>query len=282
MNKKYLLATACNEKYEEFLINHWLRSLKSNCTLESIDIVVIDYGLSENARKILKSEAVLIKIAGKFKGHINNTRFLELNDFLLENENYEQVVLCDSGDIIFQSDISHLFQLEPEKIKAVCEEISPNMEIVANDKNVKNADEIKKFLSDKKLINAGFVIYPRKQFVELVWSMNEIIRDLDAWGTDMVVLNYYAYKKDFYQLHPKYNFIPTTTQKKYKVKNGKFYLVENGKVELIPVVHNAGRHKLFRPILNFGYGESYNIPRPLAIFALRTFYQVLSLFKSKR
>lgn len=282
MEKKYLVATACNEKYEEFLVNHWFKSLKENVKLDEIDVLIIDYGLSENIAKELSSHGVILKRAEHIDGLINNTRFIEISEFLKSHPEYEQVIVADSGDIIFQSDFSEVFEISHDKIKAVVEEISPSIDIIINEKNISNYKEMKQLLSNKRLINVGFVVYPSKVFIEITSEMIKHSKDLYIWGIDTVFPNYYAYKHNFYQLHPKYNFIPTTTQKKYKVKNGKFYLVENGKVELIPVVHNAGRHKLFRPILNFGYGESYNIPRPLAIFALRTFYQVLSLFKSKR
>lgn len=50
MNKSYLIATACNQKCEEFLLDHWLKSLKENVNLSNIDILVIDFGLSEKLR----------------------------------------------------------------------------------------------------------------------------------------------------------------------------------------------------------------------------------------
>jgi len=35
--KKCLIATACNQKYENFLINDWLKSLKENVDLKDIE-----------------------------------------------------------------------------------------------------------------------------------------------------------------------------------------------------------------------------------------------------
>ncbi|MGQ9856958.1 MAG: glycosyltransferase [Fervidobacterium sp.] len=282
MNKKYLIATACNEKYENFLLNHWFRSLRENVRLDQIDILVIDYGLSKSIVEELEGYGVILKKAENTNGLINNTRFIEISEFLRTHPEYEQVIVADSGDIIFQADFSEVFQVSHDKVKAVVEEVSPAIGIIINEKNITNYKEMNQVLSNKKLINVGFVVYPSKVFIEITSEMVKYSKDLYIWGIDTVFPNYYAYKHGFYQLHPKYNFIPTTTRKKYKVRNGKFYLVESGKVELIPVVHNAGRHKLFRAILNFGYGEGYNIPRPLTIFALRTFYQFLSLFKSKK
>lgn len=287
--KKYLIATACNQKYENFLINHWLKSLKENVKLDEIDIHIIDYGLTERAVQELRKNNVGVKQAQSASpeekifsfahGFINNLRFLELKNYLEENDKYEQVILCDSGDIIFQTDISHLFQIFPEKIKGVYEDISPNMDILVNDKNVVNSEEIKDYLKGKKFINAGFVVYPTAKFKIIVDEIFKLIKDKSAWGIDMVLINYVIYTKfsqDFHELPNIYNFIPTTSTKKYKVKNGTFYL-EDG--TLIPVVHNAGGKNVWRPIRNFGYGSNYNQPRIIIIWLLRTFYRTLKIVR---
>ncbi|HCI29600.1 MAG TPA: hypothetical protein DE117_05430 [Fervidobacterium sp.] len=274
--KRYLIATACNQKYEDFLVNDWLRSLKENVDLEGIDILVMDYGLSPNACSKLTEQAVIVKEAKHTKGLINNMRFIELSEFLKSNPQYEQVILCDSGDIIFQSDISMLFELESEKIRAVCESISPNMDVLVNDKVIENATEIKNFLRENKLMNVGFVVYPTNVFLDMCGDIFILLKDVNVWGAETILINYFAYKNGFYELHQKYNFIPTTSTLKYVIKDGKFYL-SNG--EIIPVVHNAGGKEMWRPIENFGYGHDHNIPRPMVIFFLRTFYKSLSLLR---
>jgi len=244
--------------------------------VKDIDILVMDYGLSMDACNVLRKEGVILRKAIHIDGHINNMRFFELSDFLKSNPQYTQVILCDSGDIIFQSDISMLFERESDKIRGVCEDISQNMDVLISNKIIVNATEIRNFLRNKKLINAGFVVYPSKTFIEIYSNMFKIIKDKNAWGVDMLLLNYFAYKKGFYELHQKYNFIPTTSSLKYVIKDGKFYLSDG---EIIPVVHNAGGKKMWRPIDDFGYGDGHNVPRPMVIFLLRTFYRSLSLFR---
>jgi len=59
--------------------------------------------------------------------------------------------------------------------------------------------------------------------------------------------------------------------------NQRRYYLSDG--EIIPVVHNAGGKKMWRPIDDFGYGYGHNVPRPMVIFFLRTFYKSLSLFR---
>ncbi len=274
--KRYLIATACNRKYENFLLNHWFRSLKDNVNLSDTDVLVMDFGLSEYVQRELSQNGVMVKKAIRTDGHINNMRFFELGDFLKEKPHYEQVILCDSGDLIFQSDISDIFNLEPDKVKAVVEDVSFNFELLVDDDIVENADEIKKFLSGKQLVNMGFVVYPRDVFLNLVEKMGKILKDPRKWGTDQAIINYFLLKMDFYKLEAKYNFNPTTTICKYIVDNGKFYLLEGRKKVLIPVVHNAGGVKIWRPILNFGYGLGYNKPRKIWIFVNRSFFRITS------
>jgi len=274
--KKYLIATACNKKFEEFLLNHWFRSLKDNVDLSETDILIMDYGLSDDVVEKLSLQGVVVRKAKQLDGLINNTRFLELADFLKENPAYEQVILCDSGDIIFQDDISHLFKESPTKIRAVTEEISPNMDMVINEKNVEGAEDIKRKLWKKQLINVGLVVYPHKTYIDFVEKMFSKVKDMYAWGVDTLLLNYYAYEYGFSKLHVTYNFIPTTAKVKYVVEDGVFYIIDHRKKIKAHVVHNAGAHKAFRPILNFGYGKDRNIPRPLTIFMLRLFYISLS------
>ena len=270
--KRYLIATACNKKYEDFVLNHWFRSLKDNVDLSETDVLIMDYGLSKDIVQKLSEQGAIVRRANREGGLINNTRFLELADFLKENSFYEQVILCDSGDIIFQDDFSHLFKENTTQIRAVTEDFSPNMDMIINEAKVENADEIRKKLWKKQLINAGFVVYPRDVYIDFVERTFSRIKDIYAWGVDMILLNYYAYENGFFKLPVIYNFIPTTARVRYKIENGIFYIIKNGEKIKVYVVHNAGAYKAFRPVLKFGYGKNYNIPRPLTIFTLRIFY----------
>lgn len=270
--KRYLIATACNKKYEDFVLNHWFRSLKDNVDLSETDVLIMDYGLSKDIVQKLSEQGAIVRRANREGGLINNTRFLELADFLKENSFYEQVILCDSGDIIFQDDFSHLFKENTTQIRAVTEDFSPNMDMIINETKVENADEVRKKLWKKQLINAGFVVYPRDVYIDFVERTFSRIKDIYAWGVDMILLNYYAYENGFFKLPVIYNFIPTTARVRYKIENGIFYIIKNGEKIKVYVVHNAGAYKAFRPVLKFGYGKDFNIPRPFTIFTLRMFY----------
>lgn len=276
--KRYLIATACNRKYEDFLLNHWFRSLKDNVDLSEIDVLIMDYGLSEDIVQKLSEQGAIVRKASEREGLINNTRFFELADFLEQETNYEKVAITDSGDLIFQADISDLFETDC-KIAGVVEEISPAIDILIKRGYIPSYDEITKVLKGKKLINVGFLIGSRDFFLEVSNEMARLTEASNIWGIDTIIPNYIAYKEGFCRLHPKYNFIPTTTVLKYKIKDGKFWFLHKDHLEIIPVVHNAGRHSILRPVQNFGYGEGNNRPKILTILILRAIYKVLHFFR---
>lgn len=274
---KYLISTACNEKFENFLINDWLKSLKDNVDLYETDVLVLDFGLSERARSVLIASNVLVRRCS-IPGKIVNTRFVELSSFLKENPDYEQVMMCDSGDLIFQKDISELFKLNPDDFKAVCEDYRVPMDffLTKSELSEELKKEIKKILNEKKMVNAGVLISPTNKFIEMSEFIASNLKNLNVWGMDQLLINYYLYKNGFLELDKTYNFIPTTHLTGFIVKNGEFYF-RNG--EKIAVVHNAGNKKIIRPVKNFGYGKNKNKPKYFLIHLMRFLYKTASFFE---
>ncbi|GAB6188674.1 glycosyltransferase [Marinitoga arctica] len=268
---KNLIATACNEKYEIFLLHSWFKSLRENVNLDKTDIVIFDFGLSPEVKKKLTKENVII-IQSKTKGKIVNSRFVELLKFLKDRPEYKSILNCDSGDIIFFDDISFLFNKSSDFL-AVCEDINPPMHIMMNNNNISNElkNEIYKILKGKKMINAGFLIGPRDKYIELLEFIISNINDFNVWGLDQLLINYYLYKYGFKELDFIYNFIPTTHINNFYCKNGVFYTKNGNK---IPVVHNAGGKKFFRPIKKFEYGQNKIKINNSVIWLLRILYKL--------
>ncbi|PLV57197.1 hypothetical protein [Thermotoga sp. SG1] len=266
-----LIATAGNEKIRDFLVNDWYRSLKENVDLTETDVLVINYGLSDLPEDVIDFPAVE-------KGLINNTRFLNLALFLERHPEYDQVLFCDGGDVIFQSDISHLFKEHREAFRAVVEQISPPIDLVVKKDDLANGEEIKSFLYGKKFFNVGVILAPREGFLELAKVMKMILKNMNVWGGDTVLINYVIYKSPHVELPSKYNFIPSTAKEKFFVKGSKFFL-ESG--EIIPIVHNAGRFKLLRPVKNFGYGPGKNKLNRFNIWMFRVSFFVANLFRKQ-
>lgn len=269
--KKFVIITACNYKYGDFLINHWLKSLLNNIDTKVVDIVVLDYGLSEEQRKNLLLKKVKT-IECDLTGHIVNIRFSDMKNFLKKNK-YEQIISSDGGDIIFQEDITHLFYEHISRFRIVAEELrDPFMKQMLRRKPF--SKELKKeilfILNNKKSLNAGFIIAPVDKFIELCEFIEKNTLKKDVFGSDQFLVNIYLYRKGFIDIGSDYNFIPTIFRRNLKIVNGVF--LSNGKP--IPIVHNAGNW--FRGLENFGYGKDYNRLKPVHYLLVKVIRRMLS------
>jgi len=254
--KKYAIITACNAKYEKFLLNHWLKSLLNNINTKLINIIVLDYGLSKEYVKNLKSKGIKV-IPCKPEGHIVNQRFSDTKRFLKKNS-YQQIIFCDSGDIIFQEDITHLFLKENKNFRIITEKLkNPFYKYLMINNPIKKELKIKiiNLLKKNPMINAGFIIAPKNEFIELCEFVENNILEKNTFGPDQFLINLFLYEKGFIELENKFNFIPLVSAEKFKIKRGIFF---NEKDEIIPIVHNAGNLSFVRSIDNFGYGERFN------------------------
>jgi hypothetical protein len=279
MNKNVII-TSTDGKKANFVINHWLRSLKDNVNLKGTDVVVIDYGLSKKQAFKLKNEGVLI-YKGSKKSHIVNKRFFDGKKFLLKHK-YDQVLFIDGGDVIFQEDISSMFKKDKDLFR-----VAPiGMEVLFFEWFIslfgsfsdRTKIEIWKKVKNKPVINAGVIFSPSKKFIDMCREMEKMIRNKESFGPDQIILNYYLYKNtdSFKFLDEKYNFMMSTTRDGFSIKKGVFYKKDGSKVA---IVHNAGQMDFFRPIENFGYGPKYNQIKHIIYHAKRTQYRILELYK---
>jgi hypothetical protein len=264
--KKNAIITASDKNYGDFLIDHWLRSLKDNVDLEDCDIAVIDFGLTTAQKFSLKQNGVII-IPGVRDGHVAVIRFRDAIGFLEKNE-YDQILMCDSGDIIFQADISHLFNEHGEDYRAAYEHIKTlyPLPISAEYYDKKHLKQLKKSTIKNRLLNAGFLLGPRLKMIDLCKAVDEIVLDKTKFGPDQFVVNYILHKTGFSELDSKYNCVITTAKEQITAKNGK---ISYSSGEIIPVVHNAGNLKFMRPLKHFGYGPGHNILKKDIYTALR-------------
>src|SRR3989344_5251399 len=168
---KNLIATCSDAKYGDFLINHWLKSLKDHVDLNKTEIAVMDYGLTAEQIKRLKGQGVIVQKCVR-DGFPNSIKFRDIGNFISSKE-YDQVLTCDGGDIIFQENINYLFEQDKEMFRAVCEDVSPPFESFINDcfdkEDIKN---IKDVLKGKKLVNAGVLLAPYWRFKQLCEECN--------------------------------------------------------------------------------------------------------------
>ena len=219
--------------------------------------MVLDYGLATIHRQKLASRGVNIIKCLK-DGFIGIIRFRDI-DRLAAETNYEQILLVDAGDIIFQADISHLFRKDVNCFRIVPEELHTTF----YEKNVGRNDvclssffnKMLSYLKNKPILNCGFVLGSPEKFRDFWQRYQQHCKGTECFGTDQMFFNYVVYQDGFEPLEQRYNFVLITSKSPYSIREGVFY-DDHG--EIIPVVHNAGGRDKTRVINRFGYGRDRN------------------------
>src|SRR3954451_15205963 len=216
----HVIVTSSDSRYGDFLVRHWGRSLKTNVDLQDIEVVGLDYGLTSAQRKGVEALGFQIR-SGKRDGHVVNVRFRDTRDWLRKTS-YDQVLMIDGGDIIFQSDIRHLFEKDQQQFRAACEDLLvPAFArfISAEDFEPAVFQEIYKFLECRPLINCGLVLGPREKMVALCDVCCDKTVSLYRAGVDQLLTNYHLHREGFVSLAPGYNFVLLSTRHKFKMWN---------------------------------------------------------------
>jgi len=107
--------------------------------MDQLDVAVLDYGLSTAQRFYLKDYGVLLNSCQK-DGHVVILRFRDMAR-LLEEHPYEQAILSDSGDIIFQGSLLPLLQDHSNQFRAVMEDLKSGFSIFLSDDFFKKEDK---------------------------------------------------------------------------------------------------------------------------------------------
>lgn len=280
MGNPYAIITASDAKYGGFLINHWLKSLKANVHLADTDIIILDYGLTDNQKEVLSAEGVIIRPCIR-DGHVTNLFPRDLATAALEG-GYEQILRSDGGDIIFQADISKYWTVEPDYFRGTVEDINYGFENVFTGGMFEPEleKEILKVQKGKKTINIGILFGPAKEFARVGKATYENILDKNKFGPEQVYFNYALYKDNLYKpiLDSRYNFVPLVAEKDISIRHGVIYT--GG--ELVKVVHNAGNKNIMRVIRNFGYGPDHNRLKCFNYYLFRTVYKMMQFFHSRK
>jgi hypothetical protein len=255
--KQFLIITASDSKYGNFLIDHWLKSLKRNIVLEKVDIAVLDYGLDSLQRKKLKSQKIILVRCIR-NGHITNIRYRDMVKFLKKRK-YKQILTCDSGDIIFQTNIMPIFYSNNSNFRAIQENMkdSPFVKRILKGNSIEQ--DIKLDILDKEnnspMINGGFILGPYHKFLKLCIFVSKKIIAVDTFALDQPLVNHYLLSEGYINLGENFNFIPSMSIKNFFIKNGVF--LDNNR-KPFAVVHNTGGSEIFRIIGNFGFGIKFN------------------------
>ncbi len=256
MCKQHAIFTACDGRYGTFLLEHWLVSLQRHVDLSNIDVHVLDYGLTASQRASLVSHDVTCHACVK-DAHVANIRHRDLSA-VLEHLKYEQVLLVDCGDVVFQADISGVFAQDEQHFRAVCEERA----VAFHEFFMKRGDfhpqvyrKLLESLHGKPAINAGVIFGPAQRFRSLWHAIRDLTVGLEYLGTDQFVINHVLHRDGFRRLESKYNYVLLCMRSRCRIRNGVFHDADG---QPIPIVHNAGMNRFAKQIRDFGYGPRRN------------------------
>ena len=275
--QRHAIVTMTDDHFGDFVRDHWYASLRDHVDLSDIDVHVLDYGMTEAQRNSLTELGIGCHRAEK-DGNVSNVRYRDLAT-LLEQHDYDQVLMSDGGDIIFQADIRPVMERDKGVLRAACHEYEvPFHEAIMfrSDFDDGRFREIATFLKNKPTVNGGVLLGPANRMKELWSRFNQLTDSFQQFGIDQFLLNYTLFHDGFVELESKYNYSIIARTTNYTVRNGVF-LDEHG--DPIPIVHNSGIYEHTRPIRNFGYGPLCNQRRLLVPFVLRTSYRLFNLFR---
>lgn len=256
MSQKHAIFTASDANCVDFLIHHWLKSLRDNVDLYSIDVIVLDYGFSERQRSEIESAAAVCRQCQK-GGLVNNIRFRDMAAVLRDGD-YDQAVMIDAGDVIFQADISQLFEQHKDRFRATCTEVDASIHRRFAQRGDFHPDQwstMLKSITGKPMVDASNIFAPSQKLIDLWNAYERTARGFDCFGSEQLFLNWYLHQCGFIRLPAKYHFSFTMAKERFSIRDGVFY---DAKGEVILVAHNSGRSDESRLIAEFGYGPNRN------------------------
>lgn len=257
---KNAIITSADANVEDFLVSHWLKSLCASVDTTHIDIVILDYGLSKEVQQKLKKKCIVVVPDQSIEAreHIVNSRLHGIATFLEATKGeYDQVLCIDGGDIIFQADITELFEKNKTTIRAVSQNnLFTHFYLWSRYPQKKYSVHIDTaILLGNPVLNAGVLVGPAERVRETYEEAYSLIGDKSVFFPDQIILNYLLYRDGFCFLEEKYNYMKSMSKLSTTVKNGQIHAEGVG---LVPIVHNLGRFRFARPFINFGFGKEYN------------------------
>jgi hypothetical protein len=246
--KPHTIITACDARCGDFLVTHWLDSLRENVVLDRVDVVVLDFGLTARQRSALNGIPV---VSARHESSVNVSRRLETARFL-EKHDYDQVLAVDCGDLIFQRDVSHLFESDKKCIRGVPERYPIPLPILLRGTRGRLRRTIRARLRGRSMVNGGFLLGPSEQMQELGRAIRRHLADLKH---DQPLVSCLLHQSGFEALDETYNFVLWTARRDFHVEDGIFH-TDDG--ERPAVVHNTGLRDPFRIVGDFGYGPGHN------------------------
>ncbi len=246
--RPHAILTASDANCGDFLARHWLRSLRENVDTREIDVVVLDFGLEPRQRARLEgAEVVPVERARR----VNVARRRAIARFL-ESRDYDQVLVVDAGDLVFQADVSPLFRAHRDRFRGVPERFPIPLAPFLRGAPPDLRRRLRARLRDHPMVNGGFLLAPAKEWVELGRATLPFAEQI---AHDQPLVSLLLYERGFTALPDTWNFVLWTAHERFKIEHGWF---RGASGEKLAVVHNTGLRAPFRIISDFGYGPGYN------------------------
>jgi hypothetical protein len=277
MRRKHAIITLSDANCGDFALEHWYASLSANVTLDDIDVIILDYGLTDRQRDRLEEVGVECWPCHR-DGWVGTLLWRDMAA-LLEQRDYDQVLTTDAGDMIFQTDIRPLFDENKDAYRAVCEDFDTSIhDLVMSRKDFspQRWEQLSEALRGKPVINGAVIFAPAEKFKKIWPIFQEWCQSFDQYASDQFLVNYIIYEDRFVRLDSRYNFVFVSTTVPHSVREGVFY---DGDGEIIPIVHNAGGKESYRFYRNFGYGKSCNQKKWFTPLAVRAYCRAAQWYK---
>jgi hypothetical protein len=209
---------------------------------------VLDFGLTGGQRAALDGVRT---VPVHSEGSVNVSRRAETARFL-EKHDYDQVLVVDGGDLIFQGDVSHLFEAHKDRFRGVPERYPIPLPILLRGTRGGLRRSIRRQLRGRSMVNGGFLLGPSEKMQELGHAIH---RHTPGLRFDQPLVSCILHQSGFVALDETYNLVLWTTRRSFRVEEGKFH---TGDGEKAVVVHNTGLRNPFRVVGDFGYGPGRN------------------------
>ncbi len=167
---------------------------------KNTDLVLFVDNISDFTRaKLTRGGVELLPVPAELKNMlVIDARWAMYKNFLDERgENYSQVFVTDTRDVIFQGDVFEqyadlkhflVYTPEQENIKNKKESVTYNW--IARFSGIEEAEK----LGDKKIICCGTVLATMEETKYFSEKMFELLKTSTSWGYDQAAMNYLIYE----------------------------------------------------------------------------------------
>jgi hypothetical protein len=213
-----------------------------------IDVVVLDFGLTPEQRERLAGVEV-VRVEPARRVNVARRRAIAR---LLESRDYDQVLVVDAGDLVFQGDVAPLFHEHTDRFRGVPERYPIPLAPFLRGAPPELRQRLRARLRGQPMVNGGFLLAPAREWIALGQATLPFAADV---AHDQPLVSLHLHERGFVPLADTWNFVLWTARERFSIEGGHFRGADG---QPLRVVHNTGLRAPFRVIADFGYGPGYN------------------------